>query len=137
MTKVKYWFLGSFIIAAMSLVLFQATTPAQAQELGVKDLVIGTGEAAAPGHLVLIHYTGRLANGDVFDSSLTRGRPFAFRLGKGQVIKGWEQGVKGMQVGGRRRLVIPPNLGYGGRAVGPIPANSTLTFDLELIGLEN
>ncbi len=125
------------IVLGCFMALFVHITVASAQDLSVKDLVVGTGNSATPGQLVLVHYTGRLDNGDVFDSSLTRGRPFAFRLGKGQVIKGWDQGVAGMQVGGRRRLIIPPHLAYGNRSVGPIPANSTLTFDVELVGLED
>jgi len=88
------------------------------------------------GHRVSVHYTGRLLTGRKFDSSLDRGQPFSFLLGGGQVIKGWDQGVAGMKVGGKRKLTIPPNLGYGARgAGGVIPPNATLLFEVELLGV--
>ena len=100
-----------------------------------QDLVVGTGATAATGDTVTVNYVGTLANGTKFDSSYDRGQPFTFRLGAGQVIAGWDQGVVGMRVGGKRRLTIPPSLGYGSQANGPIPANSTLIFEIELLSI--
>ena len=100
------------------------------------DLVIGTGDAAVPGKPVSVHYTGWLTNGKKFDSSLDRGNPFVFTLGAGQVIQGWDEGVAGMKVGGKRQLRIPPSLGYGDAgAGGVIPGGATLIFDVELTGV--
>lgn len=97
------------------------------------DLVEGTGATPRSGQTVQVHYTGTLEDGTQFDSSRDSGRPFSFRLGAGQVIRGWDEGIATMRVGGRRQLIIPPNLGYGSRGVGPIPPNSTLVFDVELL----
>ncbi len=109
------------------------TTPSG---LAYEDLSIGEGTEAEPGHQVTVHYTGWLSDGTKFDSSKDRGEPFAFNLGRGQVIKGWDEGVAGMKVGGRRKLTIPPQLGYGARgAGGVIPPNATLTFEVELIAV--
>ena len=105
-------------------------------QLITEDLVVGTGAAAASGQKVTVHYTGWLTNGTKFDSSKDRGDPFVFLLGKGQVIKGWDQGVQGMKVGGKRKLTIPPEMGYGSRgAGGVIPPNATLVFEVELLGV--
>ena len=105
-------------------------------QLITEDLVVGTGAAAASGQKVTVHYTGWLTNGTKFDSSKDRGDPFVFPLGKGQVIKGWDQGVQGMNVGGKRKLTIPPEMGYGSRgAGGVIPPNATLVFEVELLGV--
>jgi FKBP-type peptidyl-prolyl cis-trans isomerase FkpA len=102
--------------------------------LKIEDLVQGTGAVATSGQKVSVHYTGTLVNGSKFDSSLDRGRPFDFVLGAGQVIKGWDEGVAGMLVGGKRKLTVPPELGYGSRGFPPvIPANSTLVFEVELL----
>lgn len=103
-------------------------------ELLIEDLHEGAGAAAASGSTVDVHYTGWLTSGRKFDSSLDRGQPFSFRVGAGQVIAGWEQGVVGMKVGGKRKLTIPASLGYGRRGTGPIPANATLIFEIELLG---
>jgi len=101
------------------------------------DIKAGTGAVAQSGHKVKVHYTGWLTNGKKFDSSVDRGQPFEFMLGAGQVIKGWDEGVAGMKVGGKRQLKIPPNLGYGAAgAGGVIPPNATLIFDVELLGVQ-
>jgi FKBP-type peptidyl-prolyl cis-trans isomerase len=100
------------------------------------DLQVGNGTEAVAGKKVSVHYTGTLTSGQKFDRSLDRGRPFQFVLGAGQVIKGWDQGVAGMKVGGKRKLTIPPDLGYGTRGFPPvIPPNSTLIFEVELLAV--
>ncbi|KAI0320899.1 hypothetical protein OF83DRAFT_1102318 [Amylostereum chailletii] len=103
--------------------------------LKVKDVTVGNGPQAKPGNTVSMRYIGKLTNGKIFDSN-TKGKPFSFKLGKGEVIKGWDEGIKGMQVGGERLLVIPPQLGYGKAKSGPIPANSTLTFEVKLVEIK-
>lgn len=104
--------------------------------LKYEDLNKGEGDLAASGQRVSVHYTGWLLDGDKFDSSLDRSQPFEFTLGKGMVIRGWDEGVAGMQIGGKRRLTIPPQLGYGSRgAGGVIPPNATLVFDVELLAI--
>lgn len=110
----------------------------ESTEAGVErlDLVVGTGEEAREGATVRVHYTGMLADGKVFDSSLKRGEHFAFRIGGRKVIRGWEDGVQGMRVGGKRRLIIPPELGYGNQGAGPIPPGSTLFFEIELFEVD-
>ena len=110
--------------------------PTTASGLQFEDTVEGTGPVAAKGQSVTVHYTGWLENGKKFDSSVDRGQPFSFPLGAGRVIKGWDEGVKGMKVGGKRKLTIPSKLGYGAQgAGGVIPPNATLIFDVELLGL--
>ncbi|MES1243567.1 MAG: FKBP-type peptidyl-prolyl cis-trans isomerase [Acidobacteriota bacterium] len=105
-------------------------------QLKIEDLQTGTGEEAKAGHTVSVHYTGWLENGTKFDSSVDRRQPFQFKLGAGQVIQGWDQGVAGMKVGGKRKLTIPASLGYGARgAGGVIPPNATLIFEVELLGV--
>lgn len=101
-----------------------------------QDVVVGIGEEAKVGNRVVVHYVGKFTDGRVFDSSLSRNEPFSFTLGAGQVIKGWDEGVVGMKVGGRRVLVIPPELAYGYQDYGPIPGGSTLIFEVELLKVE-
>ena len=104
--------------------------------LEIEELAVGEGLKAVSGHQVRVHYTGWLTDGTKFDSSLDRGQPFSFALGKGMVIRGWDEGVAGMQVGGKRKLTIPADMGYGERGYPPvIPPNSTLVFEVELLGL--
>jgi FKBP-type peptidyl-prolyl cis-trans isomerase len=102
--------------------------------LQYQDLVVGSGAEAVAGKSVSVHYTGTLQDGSKFDSSVDRNQPYTFTLGAGEVIPGWDEGVAGMKVGGKRKLVIPPNLAYGAQGYPPvIPANATLTFDVELL----
>ena len=104
--------------------------------LQYEDTTPGTGASPQSGQTVSVHYTGWLADGKKFDSSKDRGQPFQFVLGKGQVIKGWDEGVATMKIGGKRKLVIPPDLAYGSQgAGGSIPPNATLTFEVELLGV--
>ena len=106
-------------------------------ELNIEDIVVGSGEEAKDGNRVGVHYVGTLTDGTKFDSSRDRGDPFTFILGAGEVIKGWDQGVLGMKVGGTRKLTIPPELGYGEAGAGSdIPPNSTLIFEVELLSVE-
>jgi FKBP-type peptidyl-prolyl cis-trans isomerase len=101
-----------------------------------EDLTVGSGDEAKTGKTVSVHYTGTLTDGSKFDSSLDRGKPFEFQLGAGRVIKGWDQGVVGMKVGGKRKLTIPSDLAYGARGFPPvIPPDSTLVFEIELLGV--
>ena len=123
-----------FISAISALFFFAA--PVNAAELQITDVEVGTGEEAVAGATVTVHYTGWLADGTKFDSSRDRGEPFSFPLGAGRVIRGWDEGVAGMKVGGRRELIIPPEMGYGARgAGGVIPPNATLKFDVELLAV--
>jgi FKBP-type peptidyl-prolyl cis-trans isomerase len=146
-----------FIAAAMLAILFAAGSigsrgvslaanedSAMTDELIIEELALGEGEEAVNGKVAVVHYTGWLYDPDAddkkgskFDSSRDRGAPFKFPLGGGRVIRGWDQGVAGMKVGGRRLLIIPPSLGYGARgAGGVIPPNAILVFDVELLGVE-
>jgi len=105
-------------------------------DLEIEDQIVGEGDEAIAGQTVEVHYTGWLTDGTKFDSSLDRDKTFSFKLGGGQVIAGWDQGVAGMKIGGTRKLTIPPEMGYGERgAGGVIPPNATLVFKVELIGL--
>ena len=100
------------------------------------DAVVGQGDSPSKGQRVRVHYTGLLTNGKKFDSSVDRGQPFEFTIGVGQVIRGWDEGVISMKVGGKRQLIIPPDLGYGARGAPPvIPPNAELIFDVELLGI--
>lgn len=101
-----------------------------------EDLVVGQGEVAEAGDTVTVNYVGSLVDGKVFDSSIDRNQPFTFNLGAGQVIKGWDMGVAGMKVGGKRKLIISPEFGYGAQSIGPIPANSTLIFEVQLLDVK-
>lgn len=121
--------------------IFDATTTAPISMKETKtiqkiDAVVGTGARAEPGKKVTVEYTGTLLDGTKFDSSKDHGKPFTFTLGAGEVIEGWDEGVADMNVGGKRTLIIPPDLAYGARAVGLIPANATLMFEIELLKVE-
>jgi FKBP-type peptidyl-prolyl cis-trans isomerase len=112
-----------------------STTPTGGGTLVVEDLVVGTGATAVSGDTLTVHYVGTLTNGTKFDSSYDRGTPYVFLVGAGRVIAGWDQGVPGMKVGGKRRLTIPPDLAYGSRGQGVIPPNATLLFDIDLVSI--
>ncbi|MBX4206154.1 FKBP-type peptidyl-prolyl cis-trans isomerase [Candidatus Microgenomates bacterium] len=106
-------------------------------KMKIDDIKIGTGAEAVDGKKITVHYTGTLTNGTKFDSSLDRGVPFSFTLGAGEVIQGWDEGVKGMKIGGKRKLTIPAAMGYGAQGAPPvIPPNATLIFDVELLKVE-
>jgi peptidylprolyl isomerase len=139
------------VLIATAATCFTATIPAIAQTPGTPmttpsglqtiDTTVGTGASPKPGQTCVMHYTGWLYNngtkGAKFDSSLDRGQPFEFPIGQGRVIKGWDEGVATMKVGGKRTLIIPADLGYGARgAGGVIPPNATLMFDVELLGVK-
>ncbi|MEC4674054.1 MAG: FKBP-type peptidyl-prolyl cis-trans isomerase [Nitrospirota bacterium] len=134
-----------FLLILVSLMVTAWWSWAQADEpntvetpSGLKyvDLVTGDGREAHVGETAIVHYTGRLTDGTKFDSSVDRNKPFSFPLGKGRVIKGWDEGVEGMKIGSKRKLIIPPNLGYGSRGAGRlIPPNATLIFEVELLDL--
>lgn len=147
MNKIILALLGIIIISAAAVFLMQkqptenntmqpiSINQPKKEELKIEILTEGSGAAAAAGNIVSVHYTGALEDGIKFDSSLDRGEPFVFQLGGGMVIKGWEQGLLGMKVGEKRKLTIPPYLGYGQTGVGPIPPNATLIFEVELLGI--
>lgn len=107
-----------------------------ASGLYYKDLTVGNGALVATGQQVSIHYTGNLPSGTLFDANTAANVPLTFQLGAGQVIRGFDEGVGGMRVGGRRQVIIPPDLGYGSRAVSGIPANSILVFTIEVVGAQ-
>ena len=130
--------LRQYLKAAFFLFIVTIGTPmtTAAEELGIEILTKGDGAIAQSGQRVTVHYEGRLEDGTMFDSSLQRGQPFEFTLGRGQVIKGWELGVEGMAIGEKRKLTIPSELGYGTRGAGDkIPPNATLVFEVELLAL--
>ena len=115
---------------------YAEVSPEITTESGLKyvDIAVGGGRQAASGNLATVHYAGWLTNGTKFDSSVDRRDPFSFPIGLGKVIRGWDEGVAGMRVGGKRKLTVPPQLGYGARgAGGVIPPNATLVFDVELL----
>ncbi len=101
-----------------------------------EDLVVGSGDEAVSGKTVTVNYVGTFTDGTKFDASADHGQPFSFTLGAGQVIQGWDQGVAGMKVGGKRKLTVPPELGYGPNDYGSIPGGSTLVFEIELLKVE-
>lgn len=103
-------------------------------QLIIQDEMVGTGTEVKIGDMARVHYVGKLGDGTVFDTSIG-GEPYQFILGGGQVIPGWDQGIQGMRVGGKRLLIVPPDLAYGSQSYGPIPANSTLTFEVELVDI--
>jgi FKBP-type peptidyl-prolyl cis-trans isomerase len=107
-----------------------------ADGLQMQDLTVGTGQEVKSGDTVTVNYLGTLTDGTKFDSSYDRNQPFTTQIGTGQVIKGWDEGIVGMKVGGKRKLIIPPSLGYGAQAAGNIPPNSTLVFEVELISVK-
>lgn len=116
--------------------LFNASTQSGGlQKLVIDDITIGTGDQVTEGDTLTVHYIGSTQDGVQFDNSYVRGEPFVFTVGEGKVIEGWEKGLVGMQVGGQRVLVIPPDMAYGNRQVGPIPAGSILVFAVELLAL--
>lgn len=123
-----------FIYGGASEGVFNTAAPAAAA-LVVQDEIVGTGAEAVNGSVVSVQYTGKLDDGTVFDTSVGKA-PIEFPLGQGYVIPGWEQGILGMKVGGKRLLIIPPSMAYGAQANGPIPANSTLIFEVELVGVK-
>ena len=110
--------------------------PKPTEKLIIEDIIEGTGTEAINGKTIVAHYTGTMKNNTKFHSSHNRGQPFSFPLGAGRVIQGWEQGIKGMKVGGKRKLTIPSHLGYGPRGTGNIPPNSTLIFEVELVDVK-
>jgi FKBP-type peptidyl-prolyl cis-trans isomerase len=149
----KKQFVGLTILALAAVALWAQTAtqkpdtnaPTKVTGNGVKtpsglqywDITVGTGDVAKQGSHVKVHYTGWLTTGKKFDSSVDAGRPFEFTIGRGEVIKGWEEGVAGMKVGGKRQLRIPPELGYGASGYpGVIPGNATLIFDIQLLGVK-
>lgn len=127
--KTHFGLISAFALAVM-LPACGSTSPSNGT-LGIEDLVVGTGATAVVGDTVTVSYVGSFTNGTVFDSGTLQ----PFRTGTGAVIKGFDDGIIGMRVGGKRRLTIPPNLGYGSQANGPIPANSTLKFDITLLAI--
>lgn len=126
----------SFALPALASVAAAPKTVTTKDGLKYVDQSVGKGPQPKRGDRVRVHYTGTLTDGKKFDSSRDRNEPFVFTLGEGQVIKGWDEGVAGMRVGGKRRLIVPPQLGYGAQgAGGVIPPNATLIFDVELLGI--
>jgi len=130
------WIIGILVVVLILLVFFVSNGDDNMTEFKIETLQEGSGDQVVKsGDTITVHYTGTLEDGTKFDSSVDRGEPFTFTIGSGQVIQGWEQGFSGMKVGEKRRLTIPPEMGYGDRAIGDIPANSVLIFEVELISI--
>jgi FKBP-type peptidyl-prolyl cis-trans isomerase len=134
-------FFSQFVQSFMSAIRGESnqtvsSVPADDQKTVITEIVVGTGKEVEYGSTVTLHYVGRLADGKIFDSSREAGRPFVFQAGQSQVIAGFDTGVLGMKVGGKRKITVPPSDGYGDKTVGPIPANSTLTFEVEVLAVE-
>ena len=127
---------GDQTVALANTIAENATPTGELTSLIVDDIQKGTGALVKDGDVVSVHYIGRLQNGQEFDNSYNRGTPFTFTVGNGQVIKGWDEGLVGMQVGGQRVLVIPPDLAYGDSGLGPIPGGATLIFAVELVEIK-
>jgi FKBP-type peptidyl-prolyl cis-trans isomerase len=124
---------GLLMAAALALAGCGSDSPTEPSLFRVEDIVVGSGDPAVAGDTLTVHYTGALESGQVFDDSYARGEPYTFRLGAGAVIQGWDLGLVGMRVGGKRRLIIPPELAYGSQGRSPIPPNATLHFEVELV----
>lgn len=141
-SNVNWIFYGALFLIAVAIGTYFLTSSGGSEVItpsGLKyiDQKVGDGASPSLGKEVTVHYTGTLENGTKFDSSVDRGTPFTFKIGVGQVIKGWDEGVMSMKVGGKRKLIIPGNLGYGAMGSPPkIPANATLHFDVELLGVK-
>ena len=136
MPFLKYRFTRQIFTTLLGAFLGAAASLSNAEYLKIETIKEGSGAVAEKGLKVEVHYTGKLTDGSVFDSSVTRGQPFSFILGQGQVIKGWEEGILGMRIGEQRLLTIPPELGYGTRGAGnAIPPNATLVFEVELLDI--
>ena len=131
-----YVFFSGPLLNLLNLSMNTEASSGASQGVIIKDVLVGTGPVAEAGDTISAHYIGRLTDGRVFDSSRDRGVPISFILGVGQVIQGWDKGLLGMKVGGKRVLTIAPEFGYGSRSVGTIPANSTLVFEVELLDVK-
>ena len=131
----SYYFLKSTVSENNQNMPVSLSTQDQ-EDLKIEDLEVGQGQEIKEGDTAQVHYLGTLTNGEKFDSSYDRNQPFEFQVGAGQVIQGWDQGLLGMKIGGKRKLTIPPDLGYGNQSAGNIPPNSTLIFEVELIDIK-
>jgi FKBP-type peptidyl-prolyl cis-trans isomerase len=123
------------LLVALTVVACATETPTGPTQLTIEELTVGTGATAVSGDTVTVHYVGTLLSGTKFDSSVDRGQPYTFRLGTSAVIPGFEQGILGMRVGGKRRVTIPPHLAYGDQGQGPIPPKAAIRFEIELLAI--
>ena len=133
---VAYLMFGSTIMEFFNLSETSANPMNTSTGVSIEEIVVGQGLVAEPGDVLTVHYVGSFTDGRVFESSKDANVPFTFTLGAGRVIRGWEEGIRGMRAGGKRRLTISPEYGYGAQAVGPIPANSTLIFEVDLLNVQ-